>query len=471
MPVTLGATGASNTAGSSEEQRVFVSQVEKLAFVQNPANACGKASESDDDRSVLRRRAAKLSTPCNAAGSIQGFDNVLVTDDNDVQKSVSEITALMNGHINQRYLRQQRMSSSFQYTSGKVASALALFDPLHGTGNKPVRGKKLAATGDHHQLNVANVDQASVGGNRPMDPSSKAIDVNANNHYVARKNGFKADAVSSSDDSSSGDSVRGIVPVVHNVLERSKRRRQVQQSDGGKERDTEAVVGSAQRPSLPGGSSDSLDDSVHLLDQQNVNINTKRLSSVSTVDYFDILSGDGSTMVKSPTDKLSSIYSGSSFGSEGEGVTSSLPPRISLKLNSVELDLASAAAVVAEPSKSSHLWTEEESVAKTFEESSNNVTAASLPVHHTDTPHSAPIGRDANTWSVHSDSSVGQSVLGHENLAERAAKTVSAPVGRPHSHRKVFTLLLMPSYPLDAILTDVCLKICLFCSIFAHNVL
>jgi hypothetical protein len=465
LPVTLGATGASNTEGSSEEQRVFVSQVEKLAFVQSPANACGKASESDDDRSMLQRRAAKLSTPCNAAGSSQGFDNVLVTEDNDVQKSVSEITALMNGHINQRYLRQQRMSSSFQYTSGKVASALALFDPLHGTGNKPVRGKKLAATGDHHQLNAANVDQASVGENGPMDPSSKA-----NNHYVAHKNGFKADAVSSSDDSSSGDFVHGIVPVVHNVLERGKRRRQVQHSDGGKERDTEAVEGSARRPSLPGGSSDSLNDSVHLLDQQNVNINTKRLSSVSTVDYFDILSGDGSAMVKSPTDKLSSIYSGSSFGSEGEGVTSSLPPRISLKLNSVELDLASGAVAVAEPSKS-HLWTEEESVAKTSEESSNNVTAGSLPVHHTDSPHSAPIGRDANTWCVHSDSSIGQSVLGHENLAERAAKTVSAPAGRPHSHRKVFTLLLMPSYLLDAILTDVCLKSFLFCGIFAHNVL
>jgi hypothetical protein len=276
------------------------------------------------------------------------------------------------------------------YNDGQVAAALELFDPLHVSNSSSSLEVKRSAS----QQAVVSGNEASGFTRLNSDQSIKSgSDLLVN----------------------TGDLLLDNSNLLRNSQQKNLRSRRAR----GGVAEGDGVVdssGSSQwLSSEVSGSSESLDDSIRLLEQQNVKIDTKRFSTVAAMDYFDVLS-DNSKETRSPTDKRPPT----------EGATAL--PRISLKLNSVELDLMGAAS---EPS-ASRVWSQPRGPQM------SRVAEAGRSVLHSDSLGSLDGGEERDSWN---DSADGARL---ENRSERVVSGASVTNdGRPRSHRRVSTIFVV----------------------------
>jgi hypothetical protein len=275
------------------------------------------------------------------------------------------------------------------YNDGQVAAALELFDPLHVSNSSSSLEVKRSAS----QQAILSGNEASGFMRLNSDQSIKSgSDLLVN----------------------TGDLLQDNTSLLRNSQQknlRSRRARGVAEVDGV----VDSSGSSQWLSSEVSGSNESLDDSIRLLEQQNVKIDTKRFSTVTAMDYFDVLSDD-SKETRSPTEKRPPT----------EGATAL--PRISLKLNSVELDLMGAAS---EPS-ASRAWSQQRGPQM------SRVAEAGRSVLHSDSLGSLDGGEERDSWNESAD---GARL---ENRAERVVSGASVTSdGRPRSHRRVSTIFIV----------------------------
>ena len=261
------------------------------------------ANRNGFDNNIGQKSARKLhisSAPVNnnvMSGVI--FDNA--------QKSVSEVIASFSDFSPESFSRNPRVSSSLQYTDGKVASALEMFDPFHT------------------KIQLGNRTESSHLSNMAENSS--------------RDSGFlqhSTDLLTSGDNLASASDTQKINrSILRDSVSRNSRSRRMQGVLD--DTDNETLLDNSQNWMSDDGGIDTFDDSIQVLEQQNTKIDTRRFSSVTAMDYFDVLCDDNKE-TKSPTEKK-----------PPSSDSTNAQPRISLKLNSVELDLVGSAQ---EPSAS-----------------------------------------------------------------------------------------------------------------------